>query len=306
MISLEHDVAYAGFERNLRLANDDVELVIATEYGPRIMRYAMRRDGRNVLGEVSPQTQGNDTPFGDRWHIYGGHRLWHAPECDPRTYWPDNRAVRVDVDGHRITLTQEVEDHTHLEKSIQIELADQGSRVSLLHRITNRGAFDVELAPWALTVMATGGRAIFRHADFVPHPTALAPARPLVLWPFTRMNDPRWSWGDRLFFLRQDPTLSTPQKVGFYDDQGWMAYSLGTLLFVKRHYPAAGAHADLGCNVETFTNEAILELETLGPLTRVAPGTNVDHREEWSLFDGVVVGDDEHQTARVLASLGCS
>ncbi len=154
--------------------------------------------------------------------------------------------------------------------------------------------------------MATGGRAIFRHADFVPHPTALAPARPLVLWPFTRMNDPRWTWGDRLFFLRQDPTRTTPQKVGFYDDHGWMAYELGTLLFVKHHHPVAGAHADLGCNVETFTNEAILELETLGPLARVSPDGFVEHREEWSLFDGVDLGTDEHQTARVLATLGCS
>lgn len=290
---------------SFRLENGDVELDLATDYGPRIMRYA-RKGGRNVLGEVSPATQGNDTPFGDKWHIYGGHRLWYAPEGDPRSYYPDNKPVRVDVDGRRVRLTQDIEKHTQLEKAIEVELAETGSNVRLLHRITNHGALDVEIAPWALTVMATGGRAIFRHADFVPHPTALAPARPLVLWPFTRMNDPRWAWGDRLFFLRQDPSLTTPQKVGFYDDHGWMAYELGRLLFVKRHFPALGAHADMGCNVETFTNEAILELETLGPLARIAPGASIEHREEWSLFDGVDLGGDEPSTLRTLASLGCS
>ena len=25
---------------------------------------------------------------GSEWHIYGGHRLWHAPEVMPRTYYP--------------------------------------------------------------------------------------------------------------------------------------------------------------------------------------------------------------------------
>jgi hypothetical protein len=289
----------------LRLANDEVELEVATAYGPRITRYA-RVGGRNVFGEISPAMQAKDTPYGDSWHIYGGHRLWYAPEADPRSYYPDNRPVRVDADGRRVKLTQDVEEHTRLEKSIEVELAESGSTVSLVHRITNRGALDVELAPWALSVMATGGRAIFRHADFVPHPVALAPARPLVLWAFTRMDDPRWTWGDRVFSLRQDPTRDTAQKIGFYDDHGWMAYELGRLLFVKRHFPAPGTHADFGCNVETFTNEAILELETLGPLARIAPDAAIEHREEWSLFDGVDLGRTEQETVRVLASLGCS
>ncbi len=130
---VERDISYAGFAKNVRLRNAEVELVVATEYGPRIMRYA-RRGGPNVLGEVSPATHGNDTPFGDRWHIYGGHRLWYAPEGDPRSYWPDNRPVRVDIDGRRITLTQDIEGHTRLEKSILIELAEHGTRVSLVHR----------------------------------------------------------------------------------------------------------------------------------------------------------------------------
>lgn len=306
-IQIESDVPYFGFQKNIRVSNGEIELVFPTEYGPRIQRFA-RAGGENIFGEVSPLAQGNDTPFGDRWHIYGGHRLWYAPESDPRSYWPDNAPVDVVTTpaaggATRITLTQRIEEHSRLLKTLSVTVPPAGVRVDVVHRLDNRGAFDVELAPWALSVMAKGGRAIFPHADFVPHPVALAPARPLVLWPFTRMNDPRWTWGDRYFYLRQDPGATTPQKVGFYDDRGWMAYALGALLFVKTHRPRPGPHADFGCNVETFTNEGILELETLGPLVRLAPGASIEHDESWYLHDGVTIGDSEDALSEALAPL---
>ncbi len=286
--------SYLGRNDNVRLTNGDVELILPTGYGPRIMRYA-RVGGRNVLGEISPELVANETPFGERWHIYGGHRLWYAPEGNPRSYYPDNRAVGVQIDGARVRLTQAIESHSQLEKSIEVALADRGSAVRIEHRLTNRGSFELELAPWALTVMARGGTAIFQQAPFVPHPQALAPARPLVLWPFTRMNDPRWTWGDRLFFLRQDETRAEAQKVGFYNDRGFMAYALGDVVFVKKHEPLPGPHADYGCNAQTFTNDVFLELETLGPLTRLAVGATAVHHEQWFLFDGVRLGDSEAQ-----------
>jgi hypothetical protein len=302
MVKVTSDVSYFGRNKNLRLENGHVELILATEFGPRIMRYA-RVGKRNVLGELSPDVQGNDTPFGDRWHIYGGHRLWYAPEGDPRSYYPDNTPVRVEIEDTRVTLVQDIERHSQLEKAITVELAREGSRVSLVQTITNRGVFDVELAPWALTVMAKGGRAILPHPPYVPHPTALAPARPLVMWPFTRMADPRWTWGDRFVFLRQDERRPDAQKIGAFDPEGFLAYELEDLLFVKAHEPSLGAHADFGCNVEVFTNDAILELETLGPLTRIAPGESVKHREDWLLFDGVALPSTEPAIEQKLRAL---
>jgi len=284
------------------LSNGEVELIAPLGYGPRVMRYA-RIGGPNAFGELSPAKQRMATPFGDDWHIHGGHRLWYAPEGDPRSYYPDNSPVRLDVDGTRITLSQAVEPHSHLEKAITLELADDGSRVVVTHALTNHGMFAVELAPWALSVMSASGRAIFPVPPFVPHPTALAPARPLVVWPFTRMNDPRFGWGDRLLFLRHDPAAPAPQKIGMYDPEGWMAYHQGDQLFVTRHDPRPGPHADFGCNVETFTNDEILELETLGPLVSLAPGQTVKHEERWYLFAGVELGEDEVSVAQVLAPL---
>ena len=46
-------------------------------------------------------------------------------------------------------------------------------------------------------------------------------------------------------------------------------------------------YPDFGCSFETFTNNEFLEIETLGPLTRVAPKGSVTHVERWSLHRGI-------------------
>lgn len=294
-------IQHMGIPGHVRLANERAEVLVSTDYGPRIIRYALA-GGENVLGEVPPAEQGKPTPFGDDWHIYGGHRLWHAPEDPVRTYWPDNHRVAAEVHGLTVTVTQPVEPHTRLEKQMEITLDPASTRVTVLHRITNRGAFDVELALWAMTVMAKGGRGIYPNAPFVPFPEGLLPARPLVLWPYTKLGDERWRFGDRYLQLRQDPSRPDPQKIGMYSEEGWMAYLWRGLVFVKSYEPRPGAHADFGCNTETFTDHTILELETLGPLARIPPGGAAEHVERWSLFQADV-GEDEAEIAATLTPL---
>lgn len=284
-VDITRDVEAFGASTNLRIANRDAELILPTEFGPRVLSYA-RIGGRNVLG-VLPAHNGQPTPYGDVWHSRGGHRLWYAPEASPRSYYPDNAPVRVEIAQGEVTLTQAVESHTQLEKRIHVALASAGTRVEIRHVITNQGALDVEIAPWALTVMAPGGRALYPQPPFVPHPTALAPVRPLVQWAFTKMADARWTWGNRAIILRHDPTMRDAQKIGMYDREGWAAYLVGDELFIKYHDPVEAPHADYGCNVETFANDAVLEIETLGPLCRLVPGGSVEHRERWALFGEV-------------------
>jgi len=46
-----------------------------------------------------------------------------------------------------------------------------------------------------------------------------------------------------------------------------------------------------------------LELETLGPLQRLAPGDVVEHVEHWFLFHGVEVGEDKKSVERAVLPL---
>ena len=62
-------------------------------------------------------------------------------------------------------------------------------------------------------------------------------------------------------------------------------------LFVKRYTAdPAKTYPDMGSCFETFTNAEVLELETLGPLTKLAPDQRLEHVERWSLHKGVRIG----------------
>ena len=275
-------VQYEGWDA-VRLANGDAELVVTTSVGPRIIHYGLT-DGPNAF-QVIPETRGQTG--GGEWVPYGGHRLWIAPEVMPRSYFPDTGAYgSPTMDGETLVLTSFIESTTGIKKEMRVTLAPSGSAVTVQHTLTNHGVWPVTLAVWALSIVAGGGKVVLPQEPFVPHGDELLPARPLVLWPFTDMADPRWRWGTKYVTLAARDDLETPQKVGLYNAQGWAAHVTDTQAFILNIKPSPagpGVLADMGCNFETFTKGPFQELETLGPLTLLEPGESASHTEQWYL-----------------------
>ncbi len=276
-----------------------MELVITTDVGPRILRFGFL-GGDNLFKEY-PEHLGHTG--GGEWRAYGGHRLWHAPEANPRTYWPDNHPVDYSWDGKTLSLVSHAETTTGIQKEIEITLDPDLARVTVLHRLVNRNLWDIPAAPWCLSVMAAGGRAVIPQEPYRPHPEYLLPARPVVLWHYTDMSDPRWTWGKKFIQLQQRPGAATKQKIGMRNSLGWMAYSLGDVVFVKTypHDPAA-EYPDFGCNSEIFTDANMLELETLGPLAMIPAGGKAELIERWQLHR-LALGRDEQSIEKDLVPL---
>lgn len=299
-IKIENKIAYLGLPNNIRLSNGLVELILATDYGPRIMRYAPAGGGDddNVFATIPGVTAKN--ALGE-WYIRGGHRLWHAPESIPRTYVPDNDPVQVVTEGATIKLIQPVEKATGIQKEMWITLDPQSSHVTVTHRLTNKGLFATDMAIWALSAMNKGGVAVFPQEPYQSHDDELLPVRPMVLWAYTNLADPRWFFGQKFLTLRQDPNNKESQKLGLQNRQGWAAYSHNGSLFVKRFgYEKDRAYPDFGCNNETYTNDVFLEIESLGPLEKVQPGQTITHTEHWWLFKNVDLGNGEAGIAAAL------
>jgi hypothetical protein len=273
-----------------RLANKSVEVVVTTDVGPRIIRYAYMGE-ENILGEIPDDVV--KTALGT-WKPWGGHRLWTAPEAMPRSYSPDNDRVPHTIDGNTIRLVQSVEPQTGIQKELTVTLDPDGSGVTVAHRLTNKGMWDVEVAPWALTIMNGGGEVIIPQEPYRSHDEYLLPARPLALWHYTDLSDPRWTIGKKYIRLRTNAQMKEPQKVGTGNRQGWAAYLRKRTLFVKRFGWVEGAtYPDFGSNTETYTAGNFIELETLAPLARLAPNASADHTERWFLFRNVDVGESE-------------
>jgi hypothetical protein len=284
----------------LELTNGEIELVVSTQTGPRILHYGFP-GGENILGLVPDLAE--QTPLGE-WRRLGGHRLWAAPESMPRTYAPDNAPLACTADGDlSVRLTQDT-DAAGLGKEMEITLDERGSGVTIRHAITNHTLWGVDLAPWGLTIMNGGGTVILPQEPYRSHSQQLLPARPMVLWHYTDLSDPRWEIGRRFIRLSTNSSLREPQKIGIANRQGWGAYHRNRLLFVKRFsYVENALYPDMGSNNETYTAGDFIELETLGPLVHLEPGETTEHTERWGLFDDVDMGAGEEEMERVLGPI---
>lgn len=289
--------SYGGWNTTYTLSNGTIELVITAEVGPRIIRFGFV-DDVNEFCEVADDLGKTD---GDEWRMYGGHRFWHAPEQAGRTDLPDNTPVEITKEGNVIQVIQPTENETGLQKTLLITMGDD-NHVHIEHRLSNYSLWAVECAPWALSVMTTGGQAILPLPPRIPHGEALLPANSLTLWTYTNMGDPRWTWGDKYIMLQQDENATMPQKIGAEIKDGWAAYLREGHLFVKCFdYHKDATYPDLGCNFETFTNDFMLEMESLAPMQRIEPGTTAVHHEDWYLFKDVSpVANDTDVDAHVL------
>lgn len=276
-------IVYRGWPNCYRIADETVEVVVTADVGPRIIRCGFIGES-NCLAEMEEQV---GLTGGNEWRMYGGHRLWHSPEAVPRTYSPDNEQVEVVSLSDGLELRQKIEPETGIAKSLRVTLNPETHQFTVEHRLVNQGLWPVTLAPWAITVMRTGGVAVFPQVREALNGPLLS-NRVLALWPYTDMNDSRVTWGSRYIILRQDVAKENPFKFGISAPEGWMGYLNDGFLFVKRHrYQTGAVYPDGGVNIETYTNHAFLELESLGPLETLEPGNAVELTEVWALFKDV-------------------
>jgi hypothetical protein len=293
-------VRFAGHDC-VKLENDALTLWVTQSVGPRIIGLALQ-GGANLLAELPNETL--TCPDEATFSFYGGHRLWHAPEHLRRTYIPDDVPVAITDTESGILVTQPIEAQTGIQKSLTITLPGQDAHVIVDHTLHNRGAALVELAPWAITQLRPGGVAIMPQPSEPADEHGLLPNRHFVLWPYTEINSPHIKWGDRYVFV-EATMQSGALKIGFPNPAGWLAYFVEDTLFVKHAaYQPEAPYFDRGSSSECYCNPRFLELETLGPRTKLAPGASVTHRETWTLYSGMPFRADEAAMQELVDELG--
>lgn len=280
---------YHGWD-SVVLASGQAEIVIPKGIGPRVVACGIAGKANlfhNVKEELGKSGESD-------WHLRGGHRLWHAPEIMPRTYEPDNFPIVIEKSacGKRVTLTAPQPDPSQLLKSITIEALGNES-YKLTHKITNKGQWAVQFAPWALSVMERGGYATLPLLAKGKHPVDLLPTYHIVPWSYTDFSLPLWQF--RRDYIGIDTALAGPaQKIGISNYADWVAYwqEGGTFVKAAKVNPQA-TYADMGSALEIFSNDFMIELETLAPLSTVEPEQTVEHVEYWGVLQNLAKPESE-------------
>ena len=294
-------IPHAGWEHNLRLANDQIELVVTLDVGPRVISFHTK-NGANVFKTFDEQLGGTGET---EWMIRGGHRFWIAPEDLERTYHIDNHPPRHWVDSATGEFIFEAEQNAggRILKTLGITISPDSAKVRVRHTAKNMDSKPLEFSAWALSVMKAGGTAVIPQPPLGEHPRDLLPNRTMVLWPYTDLTDPRFRIGRDFIVLRQAADRP-PAKLGLSHKEKQIAYIVDDSIFIKSFDFIEGeTYPDGGCNFETFTNREMLEVESLSPLRTVPPGGEITHIEEWTLLplSGSVSTESDEALKRTLA-----
>jgi hypothetical protein len=261
-----------------RLDSRNLWLEALASSGPRIVRLGLAGSDVNLLAETPDD--GWDTPLG-RYELFGGHRLWFAPENPSLVAVPDSTGLRLTENERGVELEGAPEPETGLVRSISIALDESAPSVDLHHRLVNRGDRPLELAPWSITQLPLGGTAVLPQAQIGDGPL-VNPDRLLVLWPYSSWQDERLMPGDDE--LRVRGSAGDRLKMGTFVQAGSVSYQRNGTTLASRFTPQRGkAHADLGCNVEVFVGDRYIEIEVLGPLATLEPGAAVELAVRWEI-----------------------
>jgi hypothetical protein len=288
---------YAGHEA-VQLEAGAVRLMITTSVGPRVLGL-LTEDGRNHVAELPDMTL--PCPGSEPMHLRGGHRLWAAPE-DPRvTYRPDDDPVIAEEipGGVRLATHPDPVAGTSRETSIVVGGPE---RLSFDYRVVNTSDRPQRLAAWAITMLKPLGRAWLPMLTQPYGPGGRQGQRNIVLWSYSRTDDPRLLVHDHAIEVRAAALAGQPPrdafKVGTSLRRGWLAHWRDGVLLVKRAgHDETRHYVDMGASGQVYSHEDFTELETLGPLTELAPGEAAVHREDWEIY---LV--DEEEAERLVSS----
>lgn len=285
-------VPFGGFERACRLVGRNFEAHLPLEVGPRVLGFGPI-GGPNFLNVYAKDYGIKDD---GKYHSYGGHRLWVAPEEAGKTMIADSSEPECEEIERGIRLASAT-DKFHTQREIIAQVSADGQSLTLEHRIYNRGAYPVDLALWAITVMVTEGVCVWPFEDHIPHAQKVLPSQPLVRWGYTDLSDPRWDLGHEYGAVHQ--AAGESQKLGMLIPQGIAAYSVNGHTFVKTFpYHADRSYPDYGVNFEVYTRADMLEVESLGPNERILPGQYASHTEQWFVLENESAPDPGPERAK--------
>ena len=274
-------VRFAGLEA-IELRDDATEIVIVHEIGPRI---ASVRHGssENLLywDHAGERHRGE-------WKLYGGHRLWttrpladESEEC----HAPDNERCQVREVENGIAVTAPPT-AWGIEKTIVVQRSREGVwRVE--HQLRNASDLLWSGGAWALTATRPlrGSRYRIPLGGSSPRwdvVTIVVSRR----WAghTSRLVDPQFEMTEEAIEVR---ALGVEAKRMMFAPRGTIEMRDERALFIKTAARRDGAYP-LNTNLAVYLapDAWMVEIESMSPITTLAPDQVLSHVEEWCVSDG--------------------
>ncbi len=279
---------FENYGRVLEITDGAVELKVTLDVGPRVIYCGLPGKKNVFFCDIERNTNCKKPEMdeyygkGRYWYLYGGYRLWMSPEYLPVTYYPDNDPVEYVIKEDTVIFVPPVQKEHALQTLYSLTLTGDG-KVTVKNRMINFSKSKKKGAAWTLCVMAKNTHTFAVQTD---EDTGLLPNRTLVLWPYTKIDDPRLTIKDKLIAVKQDPESDRALKVGFNNEAGKViTLTEDGTEFIQRYKTdhKKGVYPDGGCSCEIYSCPDFTEAEALSPLQTILPGHSFDFSIEWEL-----------------------
>ena len=288
MVNVNIIESYKEYGKVVAITNGVIEAYVTVDIGPRIIRFGYV-GGQNVMNDNRSDFGWKDDDayhafFGDNrhWESFGGYRVWVTPEGYPETYTPDDRPVAFTVNPDSVVFTALPDEEVGILKTITIKMDPDDANMTVNAKVQNISGKEKEFAVWVISVCAAGGNLVI---PMNTNDTGLLHNRAISIWPYTDLSDSRLHFGKKYVVVSQDVNATTPAKLGFDLNDGTVHYVLGDDVFTKRYNAKHGElpYPDGDCSFETYTNNVMIEVESLSDIKKVPNGGTNEITEFWSL-----------------------
>lgn len=289
MVTLKEIESFKDYGKCLSISNGIIEALVTLDLGPRVISFGFCGSQnfmcaeREELGGLGDNLYEDFFGKGRKWENLGGHRIWLSPESYPETYTPDDKPVKYEATSNGAIFYKADDTEIGAKISLELKMDDDDANMQVTMKVQNASDTPKDFAIWALSVCAKNGTMLI---PMNTNDTGLLPNRSIAVWPYTDMSDDRIYWGKKYVTVKQNPNCDGPMKLGFDLNGGNAYYILGDEIFAKKYdtnHPN-GRYPDGNCSFEVYTNNCMLEFETLGELKTVAPNEISVLKESWSLI----------------------
>ncbi len=276
-------INYQGWPDAIVLSNGVVEAVIVPAIG-RVMqlRFAGEQEGpfweNDKLRGTKPDSASAD------WANFGGDKAWPAPQANwPQIIsrgWPppggfDGMPMEAVVEGSAVILVSPVDPGFGIRVRRRIELQPDRPVMTITTCYEKISGPPVETGVWVIT-QVKDPVAVY----------AILPAATHSAAGYVRQSDElpaNFKLADGLIALTRDPKKN--HKIGaLAGSLVWVGHA--ELLRIDSALISGGKYPDDGSSAEIYTNLdplAYVELEILGPLTRMVVGDKIERLSTYTL-----------------------
>lgn len=279
-------VNYNGWQNSIIIEayEAEVEVVIVPAIGGRIMRYELY--GESILYE-NKNAYGVTLDDGGNPFFAGGYQFDIGPEN--RDYpvsvpiWLGKWEV-VKTGDYSVHLRSVADPKASAQLEKEIIVDPENGEIGIVQRIKNIGNNELDFSHWDKTVCRGGGFIVMPLSKSSKFPAGWSLRRKvenIYVYDGIKPSSPNVRVLGKFVVAKADENAL---KIGSDSDAGWIAYILGSTMFVK-YFPVVKGGNYYGDNVcFAFLSDRIVEFGPVSAKKSVKPGESYDFPEKWTLI----------------------